>query len=270
MSKRYIPMVTSQDWGYDKMQKVKPGDKVQIKAETWNAFIDAANFARSMRDSQGGKGVRSGLSDGVILIKNTEESSMPRYAAMVLTDIVISPESNEDEFVSRPPVFVGKRMTDKYKDKSYAILMEPIGEGKIGRAIILGITPAYIYVNDDSHQYVTPFMDSEEGNMQSSETGSAKILWKGGVRGWYWALLQIGGAGGGGATKQEECIAMCRVDSGTAQGGFSVAAYDASRNQYLSSGILYVPDMALGSEIPTGTWIIGHKCQLATTGGNEK
>lgn len=251
------------------MEKVKPGDKVQIKADTWNAFIDAANFARSMKDSQGSLGMNAGMSEGVILVKNDEEESFPRYSALVLTDILISPEENEDEFVSRPPVFIGKRMTEKYADTPYGILMEPIEPGKIGRAKILGVTPAQIYVNDSSHQYVKPIADSEDGSMESAETGVTKILWKGGVKGTYWALLQIGGAGGGGA-KAEETVFMCRVQTGNAQNGYTVSVYNKDRDGSIGSGVLYVPDIALNSELPQDTWIIGHKCALRTTGGNDR
>ena len=40
------------------MEKVRSGDKVVIKASTWNAFIDAANFAKEQRLNQLGKGLK--------------------------------------------------------------------------------------------------------------------------------------------------------------------------------------------------------------------
>lgn len=252
------------------MEKVKAGDKVEIKAETWNAFIDAANFARSMKDSQGGKGIKAGMNEGIVLIKNDEEDDFPRFAALVLSDILISPETNEDEFVSRPPVFVGKRMVEKYAGKPYGILMEPIAAGMIGRAMILGVTPAQVYVNEEAHEYVSPIVDSEDGSLESSESGTARILWKAGVKGTYWSLLQIGGAGGGGAAKAEETVFMCRVQTGNAQNGYTVSVYNKDRDGSLGSGVLYVPDIALNSELPQDTWIIGHKCALRTTGGNDR
>ena len=35
------------------------------------------------------------------------------------------------------------------------------------------------------------------------------------------------------------------------------------------SGILYVAELALNSTIPAGSWIIGHRIAIQTTGGNE-
>ena len=54
------------------MEKVRSGDKVVIKAATWNAFIDAANFAKEQRQNQLGKGLKSGVAAGIVLVKNAE------------------------------------------------------------------------------------------------------------------------------------------------------------------------------------------------------
>ena len=35
------------------------------------------------------------------------------------------------------------------------------------------------------------------------------------------------------------------------------------------SATLYIPDLALDADIPSGAWIIGHKSALKATGGND-
>jgi hypothetical protein len=35
------------------------------------------------------------------------------------------------------------------------------------------------------------------------------------------------------------------------------------------TAVLYLPDLALDSELPSGAWLIGHKCALKATGGND-
>lgn len=40
-------------------------------------------------------------------------------------------------------------------------------------------------------------------------------------------------------------------------------------NASTGSGILYVAELALNSTIPAGSWIIGHRIAIQTTGGNE-
>ena len=49
------------------MEKVRSGETVTIRAATWNAFIDAANYVKEARQNQRGKGLKSGIQTGIIL-----------------------------------------------------------------------------------------------------------------------------------------------------------------------------------------------------------
>ena len=103
----------------------------------------------------------------------------------------------------------------------------------------------------------------------SDSTGVARILWKAGGAGSQWCLLQLGGAGSGAGGEKAY---MCKVTGGNAQSGFSVQVYPNGRSDGASSfsSVLFVPDLALDSDLPAGTWIIGHKALLPATGGNEE
>lgn len=250
------------------MEKVRSGEQLVIKASTWNAFIDAANFTKEQRQNQFGKGLRSGVSAGVVLIKNAEPELRDRFTALVLNDIAVPPSANENEFVSCPPVFIGQKMTDEREGRPYAILLEPVAAGAIGRAMVFGIVPAKVSIQDADDQYAVPTPNSSAGALQSDSTGVARIVWKAGGTGAQWCLLQLGGAGGGSGGDKAY---MCQVNGGSQSAGFNVTVYPNGRydSKVKSSGILYVPELALGSEIPTGTWIIGHKSALKATGGND-
>ena len=54
------------------MEKVRSGESVTIKASTWNSFIDAANYVKEARQNQRGKGLKSGIQTGIVLVKNAE------------------------------------------------------------------------------------------------------------------------------------------------------------------------------------------------------
>ena len=250
------------------MEKVRSGEQLVIKASTWNAFIDAANFTKEQRQNQFGKGLRSGVGAGVVLIKNAEPELRDRFTALILNDIAVPPSANENEFVSCPPVFIGQRMTDEREGRPYAILLEPVAAGAIGRAMVFGIVPAKVSIQDADDQYAVPTPNSSAGALQSDSTGVARIVWKAGGTGAQWCLLQLGGAGGGSGGDKAY---MCQVNGGSQSAGFNVTVYPNGRydSKVKSSGILYVPELALGSEIPTGTWIIGHKSALKATGGND-
>ena len=250
------------------MEKVKAGDSVVIKASTWNAFIDAANWAKEQRQCRDGKGLRSGVGAGIVLLKNGESEQRDRFAAMVLNDVAVPPNANEDEFVSCPPVFVGVKMTEEREGKPYAILLQPLAAGEIGRAMVLGITPAKVTIQDADDEYAVPTPGSSTGALQSDATGVARIVWKAGGSGQQWCLLQLGGAGGG--TGGEKAY-MCRIGSGTVTNGYDVTVYPNGREDTAASyqAILYLPDVALDADMPSGTWIIGHKCALKATGGDD-
>jgi len=250
------------------MEKVKAGDSVVIQASTWNAFIDAANFTKQMRQNQFGGSLKSGYGAGVVPLKNCESQTYDRFSAMVLTGICVTPETNESEFLSCPSVFQGNRMTEDREGRPYAILLEPIAAGQIGRAMILGVVPAKVTVKDTEDEYAVPKTGSSTGELESSPTGVARILWKASGGGMQWCLLQLGGAGAGAG---EDKALMCKVSSGTASAGYQVTVYPNGRTDEGASysALLFLPDVALDSDLPAGTWIIGHKCSLSSTGGNE-
>lgn len=250
------------------MKKVHQGERVEIKASTWNSFIDAANFVKESRLNNWGSPVKSGVSAGIILVKNMESQTRDRFTSLVLTGICISPDANEDEFLSCIPVFEGSRMTEARADKPYAILMEPIASQSIGRAMILGVTPAKVLINDSEDGFAIPRAGSSTGELESSPTGVARILWKGTGSGVQWCILQLGGAGAGGGGEK---AFMCRVTSGSSTAGYRVVVYPNGRTDEGSSysAALFLPDVALDATLPSGTWIIGHKCAVSSTGGNE-
>ena len=249
------------------MEKVRSGEPVVIRASTWNAFIDAANYTKEMRQNQRGRALRSGVGAGVVLVRNAEPETRDRFTALVLCDVAVPPNVNEDEFVSCAPVFVGQKMTSEREGRPYAVLLEPLAKDQIGRAMVLGIVPAKVTVNDADDQYAVPTPNSPAGALESAPTGVARIVWKAGGSGSQWALLQLGGAGGGSGGDRAY---MCKVTGGSASAGYSVTVYvDGRDGRNTESAVLYLPDLALGSELPTGTWIIGHRSALKATGGSD-
>ena len=178
------------------------------------------------------------------------------------------PNLNEDEFVSCTPVFIGQKMTEEREGKPYAILLEPLAKDQIGRAMVLGIVPAKVTIQDADDQYAVPTPGSTTGALQSDSTGVARILWKAGGAGSQWCLLQLGGAGSGAGGEKAY---MCKVTGGSTRAGYQVTVYPNGRDDTgtTETAVLFLPDLALDSELPSGAWLIGHKCALKATGGND-
>ena len=170
--------------------------------------------------------------------------------------------------MSCPPVFIGQKMTEEREGKPYAILLEPLAKDQIGRAMVLGIVPAKVTIQDADDQYAVPTPGSTTGALQSDSTGVARILWKAGGAGSQWCLLQLGGAGSGAGGEKAY---MCKVTGGSTRAGYQVTVYPNGRDDTSTTetAVLYLPDLALDSELPSGAWLIGHKCALKATGGND-
>ena len=250
------------------MKKVKTGDPIQIKASTWNSFIDAAEYVKNLQSDQGGGVLRNGNYTGGVLMKNGESTLFPRFSAMAVTDVLIRPEVNEPEFTGRCPAFLGRKVTSAYEEYPYAVLLEPVDAGKIGRALLLGIVPAKVSILDPEHKFAEPTVGNSAGAMQSAADGVARILWKAGNSGSQWCMLQLGGAGSGGGG--DDRVHLCRVTGGSTGAGYAVDVYaDGRESECTGTGVLYVAELALNSTIPVGSWIIGHRIAIQTTGGNE-
>lgn len=250
------------------MEKVRSGEPVNIKASTWNAFVDAANWAKEARQNSSADGVSAGLDVGIVRLKNGESTLYPRYSSLVIVGVCVTAEANEDEFTSCPPVFEGQKMTSEREGKPYAVLLEPIEAGEIGRAMVLGVTPAKVAIKESGDDYAVPMADSSTGELESSATGTARILWKAGGSGEQWCVLQLGGAGAG---KEDDKALLCRVESGSAAAGYRVTVYPNGRRDEgtAESALLFLPDVALDADIPAGTWIVGHRAMMSSTGGGE-
>ena len=187
---------------------------------------------------------------------------------MAITDVLIRPDVNEPEFTGKCPAFLGRKVTNAYEEYPYAVLLEPVDAGKIGRALLLGIVPAKVSIQDPEHKFAEPIIGNASGAMQSAADGVARILWKAGNTGTQWCMLQLGGAGSGGGG--DDRVHLCRVTGGSAGAGYAVDVYaDGWESGRTGTGVLYVAELALNSAIPAGSWIIGHRIAIQTTGGNE-
>ena len=82
-------------------------------------------------------------------------------------------------------------------------------------------------------------------------------------------LLQLGGAGSGAGGEK---AFMCKVNGGSVKEGYQVTVYPNGRedSSVTYGGVLYLPDLALDADLPSGAWLIGHKCALKATGGEDK
>ena len=171
------------------IKRVQPGDEFKPRAGTWNRFADAAERVESGGTS------RLNLSSGrqwVVDVRNSSsDQTLKRFDAVEIGAPLIDDQANAQEF-DKISGFEVDYPADPSAPGMMAILQDPIAPGKIGRAMIFGVSPAReISVVDELHTRATA---GESGELVTSEDGPAVILWKSpatqGTRRAYVAILQ--------------------------------------------------------------------------------
>lgn len=171
----------------DPLKKVVPGERRRVRADTHNAFVDAAVFTRSLAAGLGnGGGGQSTLRAGQVLVKNDSGSDRDRHDVLSIWGLAITAEDNEAEFLAGP-VFSGGSSTGFYGFGKFMVLAEPVAAGQIGRAWMSGIFPARV-TGEGTHA------DTEGGvysTLRATPFGHAKILWSESGNDERWAVVRL-------------------------------------------------------------------------------
>lgn len=190
------------------MRRVIAGDDFSIQADEMNAMLKIAEQNNVSGNHRGGS-IPAHTGYGEVYVKNTSEQNLEIFAAVELLDPEITPENNLEDFLDCVPIFQASIATESAE--KIAILCEPVNAGEIGRAKVMGITPAKITVKSESHQYAAPIPNDPEGKIESVESSPWKILYASPNPEIPWAMLQLGGGGGGGGTIYKDQIYLCQL-----------------------------------------------------------
>ena len=184
------------------MEKVHQGEAVSIKAATWNSFLDAAEFARRARRLVGAQAVPSGFGGNMVYVRNKCGETIPRFGAVVLAEAVIPHDAASEELECGTPAFDGvpadggeESESEEESEKEvrpFAVAVEPIENGEIGRALALGVTPAKVEIVHEEDLCAEPVPGSTSGAMRSTNVGYARIVWKEDGTGEKWCFIRLG------------------------------------------------------------------------------
>jgi len=133
-------------------------------------------------------------------VRNSSGADQARFRVLGISGVVVTPDTDLNEFASRF-ILDGVLPTSEHAGK-FCVLQEPIPNGGIGRAVVVGVTPVIVSGNsDNAPKYVN--VTSDQTYLTSSESG-AQVLYEqptDGVEGHYCLVrLPAGGGGQGNAT----------------------------------------------------------------------
>jgi hypothetical protein len=173
-----------------RIEKGQPIAKA-ISAAAWNRAQDAADVVLGVTPERLAEPAKywQGASN-VVLIKNDTGMDIKVCGVLGVGGFAVHPIQNEEmpSIVTRP-VLLGQSPSEASHLNNFAITLEPISAGKVGRAALCGIVAFRLVNRDGSHQYAT-VQTGFTDRLQSTACGSLQIIAREyyGGDGWVWAL----------------------------------------------------------------------------------
>jgi hypothetical protein len=186
------------------LKRVQPGQPIQLQAEAWNAFIDAAVAFQSSGETSGSSGTGSMFRPtDLVTVQNMTGVDRDRFSVVALNDVIIQPtidtaNDNAAEFLTRIAL-KGSAVNDF--ERVWGILQEPIQNGALGKCRIVGCSFAWIDIEKEAHRWAATLSGSRYLTSCASAIGGAQIMWvAGGVgsatnTGQQWSIVRIGNVG---------------------------------------------------------------------------
>ena len=243
------------------MQKVRPGDALQIPAETFNTFVDVA---RDFQQRQ--RGVRRTPSYerqdcDTVLVRNESGADCDRFDVLGIGGPIISPTDNASEF-KRQVAVRGVTPADAHKGK-FVILLEPAPAQAIVRGCVAGACVVRVHINSEDHGFAE-VVGGQVDKLDSVETGSARLLWVEPVEerqdpSVAWTIARLGDAVGSSGGTATAAFAMITSKAGT-QPPYRYAAEQATMNadgswSHMSGGQSYNNVFNIEEQGHGGQWV---------------
>jgi hypothetical protein len=163
------------------------------------AYNELLRMLRQWKQTGSGRGAnRSGRSVCEVLIRNDRYVTAPAFSILGIDAPLISP-FNDRFACQQRPAFAGVEPTVADHLGKWVALEEPIGAGKIGRAVLVGFAVVRLYVNGADDEYCD-VIDAEELGGETVYLGTgptgAQILWRenegSGKDTICWAIVRMG------------------------------------------------------------------------------
>jgi hypothetical protein len=171
------------------IEKVTTGQRVSFKAADFNSMADAANYINLNKPKIGAVNAGSrGSNPNVFFIENNSGADLDRGYVLGIDTPITTPDADEDRFCEGI-AFEGVEPVAGTHEGKFAVLVEPINDGDLGRAAVAGIVQAKVDIQAETDK----FADIEGAStLLKSGASGAKILWKETGTGEKWAVVRLG------------------------------------------------------------------------------
>lgn len=149
--------------------RIEAGQKLAgaISARAWNRAQDAADRVLGVGTGMTGGGATGAeAASNIVLVRNDTNGTIQRFGVIGIGAAIVDLEK-----VS--PITVAG--VSPQARKPFAVALEPIASGKVGRCAIGGAFPVYVEVCNTSHMYANP-KDGDTEKLHSNSVGLLQIL----------------------------------------------------------------------------------------------
>jgi hypothetical protein len=181
----------------DPLAFVRAGQAVDFSASTHNAFVEAARFARTRKNGGRFQPLEVAERGIVIPVRNDSGADRNRFDVLAHDGAVFTSSDNLPQFKSRPAL---SGITPAYPAhySRFVVLQEPVKSGRIGLAMVAGVTAVQLNLADsdavNGHEWAD-IDDGQAGRLRSGATGAARILERPTSSGVGWGLVLLGDQG---------------------------------------------------------------------------
>ena len=251
------------------MGNVTPGQALALPAREWNTSVEVNDLYRRGLLARPASVPSAEFDSNHLEVRNDTGGDLARWAIVGLGDPLFSPADNLAEFF-RAVVVSGETPTLADHLGKWALLLEPIPAGKIGRAVAAGMWPTLLRV-DSAHHDRADIADGET-DLASNYYGSAEILWKEDGTGPLRAVIRLSGW----AAPRIKAVAQVQIAPG-ASGQVEVWRAGAATGDFLDAWLDWETS---GTPIDANTeleiafhrdkprwWISNADCRGTTTPG---
>jgi hypothetical protein len=216
-------MAGNTGYGGNTTRRVASGERMFMpSAQTWNSMMDAIESSRrGARDF--GHPWHDTDQSGIVLIQNNSGATVDRFGILGIDGPLNAPDSeaDPDPFLDFTPMLSGVTPDIDLHRGRFAILLEGLGDGEVGPAVVSGICQVIINVADETTTRTgAEIVDAQSGYLAARHHGSATILYREGGTGEQWAIVKLGSWRPAAAFP----VTLTKADPAGSQGTASTAA----------------------------------------------
>jgi hypothetical protein len=165
--------------------------RVSLRGRAWNALLDAADRVKG-----GAHDLRADLAQqlpqaGVIYVRNDSGGPRQPFDVLGVTAPLVLPSGNLSEF-QRGVALTGE-VPEAADSHRFAVLLDALPAGAIGRAVVSGVVPGRVLVTPATIGYgCADVLPGDPTQLQLVNGGGTQVLWREGAFGTVNAVLRVG------------------------------------------------------------------------------